>query len=179
MTHLRFCTFFQAARRIVVGVAMIILCTTQAPAQLHKGEKSFGPRIGFTGRNTSVSAGLSFQVSTATHVRIAPEAAIVFRNNNKDALSVAVNIHFPFSFADGRAAVYPLAGIEYLSWGLHDIDPTTAKDTTTHANRIGGNAGGGIELRCTPSLKVSLEARYTFVQDYSTAQVSAGISYIF
>lgn len=159
--------------------ALLLLCANPAAAQLHKGEKSFGPRIGYVSRNHSVLAGLSFTLATATHVRLAPEAVIIFRHHNSDALGIAMNVQFPFAFEQSKFAAYPLVGIEYVSWGLHGIDPESAKDVTTHVNRFGANAGGGLELRCNSTLKLNLEARYTLVRKYSTASVSLGINYVF
>lgn len=74
-------------------------------------------------------------------------------------------------------ALYPFAGPTYVSWGLHNRNEN--KDVTTHANRFGMNAGGGVEFRATSSLKLSLEGRYTFVKDYCGAQVNLGIMFVF
>lgn len=166
----------------VVGLALVmcgaLAFTPSASAELHRGQKSFGPRVGFVSRNTSVAAGLEFSVATAEHVRLSPEVSIVFRHKNRDGLGIGFNVDFPFEVAP-RFVVYPLVGAQYMSWGLHDEDPETAKDVTTHANRFGGNAGAGIEYYCTPSLKLNLEGRYTLLSAYSTAVVNLGISFVF
>lgn len=160
-------------------LAVLLALAVPARAQYSKGVKSFGPRVGYVSRNTSACAGLEFQIALSSRVRLAPEALIVFRNNDRDALMVGCDVQFPLPFAGGKAAFYPLVGLEYMSWSLHNTDHELDKDVTTHSNRFGPNAGVGIELNCTSSLKLSVEARYTLVEKYSTAVVSAGIAYLF
>lgn len=163
---------------VAISLAGLVLASPSASAELRRGLKSFGPRAGYVSRNSSVSAALEFQVATAAHVRLAPEATVVFRHRDRDALGLALNVQFPFEVAP-KFVVYPLVGAQYMSWGRHELDPETEKDVTTHANRFGGNVGAGLEYCCNPTLKLSLEGRYTVLSAYSTAVVSAGISYVF
>ena len=162
---------------VSLAAAALLGTTFDASAELRRGEKSFGPRIGYCGANSSVMAGRTFQYSLSRVVRLAPEADVVFRNNDKDAISVALNVQFPFGFEQDKVALYPFVGPTYVSWGLHNRNEN--KDVTTHANRFGMNAGGGVEFRATSSLKLSLEGRYTFVKDYCGAQVNLGIMFVF
>ncbi len=166
------------------AICMVLAASFLLPpcvsAELRRGEKSFGPKIGYVGKNKSVSAGLAFQYSFSRHIRLVPEANVVFRHQDLDAISVALNVHFPFGFENDRIALYPLAGVEYVSWNRHLSDMQQSdKDVTSHTNRIGACGGAGIEFRCTQTFKISLEGRYTFVKRFSTAQASVGISYVF
>lgn len=163
---------------VAIAMAGLLYASPQANAQLSRGQKSFGPRVGYVSSNSSAAAGLEFQVAVAKHVRLAPEALIVFRHRDRDALGIGLNVQLPYAIAP-KFVAYPLVGLQYMSWGLHNTDPETAKDVTTHANRFGGNAGAGIEFNCTSSLKLSVEGRYTLLSSYSTAIVCAGISYVF
>lgn len=168
--------------KTAAGILIMAVSLCSAPtaeAQGHKGEKAFGPRIGYVSRNQSALGGLSFQYSFSDHVRIAPSADIIFRHHDKDGLAVNADIHFPFYFAGGRAAFYPLAGFNFTSWGLHDSHNESGKDVTTHSTNAGLNAGAGVELRCTTSLKLGLEARYTLMRHYPTAAVAASIAFVF
>lgn len=152
-----------------------------ASAQLIQGEKSLGVKLGYASENSAPVAGLTFQYAFNSHLRIAPELGCVFRHHDKDALLVDVNLHVPFGLTDGgKVLLYPLAGLAFNSWNRHHeslIDPDT--DVTTHINRFGVNLGAGFDLRCTESLKLSLEAKYTLVKSYSSAFITAGISYMF
>lgn len=144
-----------------------------------RGEKSFGPRVGFASRNTSASAGLVFEYSFSRHVRIAPQAGIIFRHKNLDALTIDIDVHFPMPFAGDRFAVYPLAGVNFTSWSRHGVSAETNKDVCAHINRFGGNAGVGLEMKCSSTLKLNVEAKYTLMKTYPGAQVYAGIAYVF
>lgn len=167
-------------RHILVAV-IAIASTLSVDAQVVKGEKSFGPRVGYVSKNESASAGLFFQYAFSEHVRVAPEIGYIFRHNNLDAFTFDLNAHFPFGFTGERVAFYPLAGVNYSSWNSHfaaddieDID-----DVSTRVNRFGLNLGAGFELRCNESMKLSLEAKYGLVKGYTSAYVSAGISFVF
>ena len=167
---------------------LIIICTAlaaafacaPAAAQTSRGEKSFGPRVGYVSRNSTALAGLAFQYSFSRHVRIAPEIDLIFRNRDMDGFGISFNTHFPISIdSKGRAAFYPVAGINFTSWSRHGISPDTNKDVSAHLNRFGGNAGVGLEMKCTTTLKLNVEAKYTVMKTYPGAQVSAGIAYVF
>lgn len=163
---------------IVIALAFIG-ANVAADARTVKGEKSFGPGIGYISRNNSVTAGIAFNYSFSSVVRVAPEIGIIFRHRDLDGLNACVNVHFPLGTAGSRFAFYPLVGANFTSWSLHDIDAESGDDVTTHRNIFGINAGAGVELRCTGALKLSIEARYTLMRHYPTAFVTAGIAFVF
>ncbi len=175
--------------RLLAVVAIIIACSLPANAQISKGEKSLGPKLGYVSRNKSAIAGLVFQYAFTEHFRIAPELAYIFRHNNYDASTVDLNLHFPFNFTGEKVAFYPLAGLNYSSWSHHfrknglessDIfDGFESKDVTSRKGRFGLNVGAGFDMRCSETLKLSLEAKYIIIKGYTTAVICAGISYIF
>ncbi len=150
-----------------------------AQAQLAAGEKSLGPKIGYVSHNRSCVAGLVFQYNLSSRVRLAPELSCVFRNKSQDALLIDLNVHMPFGVGSDRAWLYPLAGLAFNSWSTHGVVTADDDDVTTHVNRFGLNAGAGFELRCSETLKINIEAKYTLVKSYSAAYVTAGISYVF
>lgn len=166
----------------LVALLLIFLCGSAcfcASAQYDRGTKSFGPKAGFVSRNTSAVAGITFDYTFSRHFRLAPEVAVIFRHKDLDGLSVDVNAQFPFPFQGGRAAFYPLAGLDYTSWGVHSFDELKNKDVTNHRNGLGVNVGAGLEFYCTSSLKLSVEGRYTFLRHYPTAFATVGIAYVF
>ena len=167
----------------MAAAAMIILLACASPlaagARITKGEKSFGPKVGYVGKNSSIMAGLFFQYTFSRHFRLAPDIGIDFRNKDMDALMVNINAHVPFGFEDDKVALYPLAGIDFTSWNIHGRDEASMDDVNTHKNRFGLNLGGGVELRCTSSFKLSLEAKYVLIKDYSYPEISLGASFIF
>lgn len=176
MTTKRFASGSAALRAIVLFL-LIAVSAAGALAQNERGKKSFGLKVGYITENKSATGGLVLHYCFARHVRIAPQIGVVFRNHNEDALTVDADMQFPFDFAGGRADVYPLAGLAFNSWTLRSA--ANDKDVNTHYNRLGLNLGAGVSFLCTPSLKVRLEGRYTFVKDFSNTQISAGIAYIF
>lgn len=170
-----------SARRLL-AILFIFICTGaffSANAQYESGTKSFGPKVGFVSRNTSAVAGITFDYTFSRHFRLAPEVGVIFRHKGLDGLSVDVNAQFPFPFQGGRAAFYPLAGLDYTSWGVHRYDELKAKDVTNRRNGLGLNVGAGLEFYCTSSLKLSVEGRYTFLRHYPTAFATVGIAYVF
>lgn len=167
-------------KRLFIAAVCVLTALTSA-AQMRRGEKSLGPKIGYVSENKSFLAGLVFQYTFSKHVRIAPEISCAFRNDNRDAFMADLNIHIPFGIDTGKVVLYPLAGLNYSSWAYHysDEEFQSKKDVTTHDNKLGLNMGAGMELRCSESLKLSLEAKYLLIKSYSHAQISLGIAYMF
>lgn len=167
--------------RVAVAVAMVFSAATFAEAQVVKGEKSVGPKLGYVSKNESASAGLFFQYAFSEHFRIAPEIGYTFRHKDMDAFTFDINAHIPFGFTGEKVAFYPLAGLNYSSWNTHFIpqDMIEGDDVSSRTSRFGLNMGAGFELRCSATLKLTLEAKYCLIKDYSSAMIAAGISFVF
>lgn len=165
----------------LVAVFAASLFTSHSAFAVERGEKSFGPRVGYVSRTSAVMAGLEFQYCFSRHVRLSPSVDIFFRNKDKDALAVNVNVDFPIAMS-AKWNFYPVIGAGFTSWGHHSKgagDSEGTKDVTTHTNAFGLNAGAGFEFYAMPSLKLSLEGNYKLMRHYPTATVLAGISYVF
>lgn len=161
-------------------VLLVAMLSVGAHARLIKGEKSFGPKLGYVSVNRSAVAGLVFQYNFNSFLRISPEVGVAFRHHNRDALLVDLNFETPFSFSEaGNVFLYPLAGLTFASWSNHGFLGEEFKDVTTHNNRLGANLGAGFDLRCSPTLKINIEAKYTLVKSYSGVLITAGIAYLF
>lgn len=173
--------------RLLTVIALTLAFTIPATAQIVRGEKSLGPKLGYVSRNKSASAGLMFQYAFSEHFRVAPEVGYIFRNNDYDAFTFDINAHVPFDFTGDRVTFYPLCGLNYSSWSHHFRIPveeqvTTiadSKDVSSRTARFGLNIGAGFDMRCSESLKLTLEAKYIIIKGYSTTAICAGISYIF
>lgn len=160
----------------------IILSSLGAQAQLIKGEKSLGVKLGYVSENKSAVGGLAFQYNFNHALRIAPEIGCAFRNNDSDALLIDLNLHRPFNLSESnKVLLYPLAGLAFNSWTHHNVRQSEFddNDVSTHVNRFGVNLGAGFDLRCSENLRLSLEAKYTLIKKYSAAYITAGISYMF
>lgn len=167
------------------------LCAQETLNEGASGQKTFGVKTGYVSRNQSALAGLYFQYQFSRHFRVQPSVQVDFRNNNRDAIVVDVDAQVPFRFADGsgRSALYPIAGLNYSSWNKHTSEPPLGhnagadkvedKDVSTRKSNFGLNLGAGFGLMCSSTLKLSLEAKYTFVKSNSGVAVSVGIGYVF
>jgi hypothetical protein len=162
-----------------VTVIALLLCAIPAKAQFIRGEKTFGPRLGYISENGSMTGALVFTYAIKRNLRIAPEIGCVFRNQHKDAFTADLNFHFPVDFGTHTVALYPLAGINYSSWANHYDQPEESKDSSSRYNRFGLNGGAGFELRCNSTMKIFVEAKYCLIKSYSSTQVAGGIAYIF
>ena len=121
----------------------LIGLSAEADAQITKGEKSLGPKVGYVSKNKTAVAGLVFQYAFNNHFRIAPELGYIFRHNNLDAFEVDINGHVPFNFTGDKVAFYPLAGLHYSSWSHHlqREEIIDDDDVTTRTSRFGLNLG--------------------------------------
>lgn len=173
-----------------VAIATLIILTTFTPLQAsQKGEKVFGVRTGYVSRNNSMDLGLYFQYTFSEYFRLQPAADLVFRHNNRDAFTIDINGQVPFSFDSENFSLYPFAGLNFSSWNHHftqsdlseaapQSDPFNIEDSS-RTNRFGFNLGAGFDLKLSSTLKLTLEAGYTFVKSNSGVRVLAGIGYVF
>lgn len=168
--------------RILIVSSLTLLPIAATNIHAAKGEKTFGVKTGYVSRNKSALAGITFQCGISDHFRLAPSAECIFRHDDRDALQIDLDAHFPFSFTGERAALYPIAGINYSSWNRHSTeidDDQESKDVSTRSGYLGLNAGCGFEFKASSTLKLSLEARYSLVKSNSSVQISVGIGYMF
>lgn len=164
---------------MILAAAMAAVCCVGASAQVVRGEKMLGVRAGYVSHNESAVAGLTFRYAVSPWVRIVPEVGCVFRHHNEDAFLVDLNAQVPFTFGTDKVDLYPLAGLAFNSWSRHLDMPDGLDDVTSRISRFGANLGAGFDFRCTPTLNIGLEARYTFVKSYTSLYVTASVSYVF
>lgn len=166
---------------MAVVAIMFAFAVCGMQAQVVKGEKSVGPKLGYVSKNQSALAGLFFQYAFSEHFRIAPEIGYTFRHKSMDAFTFDINAHMPFGFTGEKVAFYPLAGMNFSSWNTHfnREDFAEMDDVSTRTSRFGLNVGAGFELRCNQNLKLTLEGKYCLIKKYSSAMISAGISFVF
>lgn len=159
--------------------ALIGLFGAAGHAQVARGEKMLGVKAGYASTNESAVAGLMFRYAVSPWVRIVPEVGCVFRHHNEDAILVDLNAQVPFSFGSSKVDLYPLAGLAFNSWSSHIDMPDEHDDVTKRYTRLGANLGAGFDLRCTSTLNIGIEAKYTFVKNFSSMYVTASVSYVF
>lgn len=147
--------------------AMLLLVPASASAQ--KGEMTLGINGGFATYNDGGYTNLFFQYTPINHVRLAPEIGYVFRNDGKSAFNLAVDVHFPFKLGRG-IAVYPLVGFVFNSWDFSHGH---------NANRAGADFGGGFDFYLTNYLKLSLQGKYSMMNDTGGGFIGMGIGYVF
>ena len=164
---------------LLLCVAAALAAVMPASAASHRGEKFFGPRIGFVDRNESALVGLEFRYTLGAHLRIAPSVDMIFRHRDMDGLNINLDLHFPYDLAGTRCDLYPLIGLSYTSWGLHDRTDIDGKDVTTHRNCLGANFGAGFDWRATSTLTLGFQARYNLMRHYPTAVFALSIGYVF
>lgn len=166
-------------RKILYALLLLVAVAPGMSAQIQRGEKTLGVKTGYISHNKSAVAGLTFQYALSSRIRIAPEIGCAFRHHNEDALLIDLNVHMPFGVGGEQVALYPLAGVTFNSWATHRVSVPDEADVTTHTNRFGANLGAGFDLRCSSTLRLNIEAKYTFVKSYSGVLLTAGISYVF
>ena len=166
-------------KKFILMLAVIVLGFAGASAQVARGEKMFGVKVGYVSHNESAVTGLSFRYAVSPWVRIVPEVGCVFRHHNEDAFLVDLNAQVPFTFGTDKVDLYPLAGIAFNSWSKHHLLDNEGNDVTSRINRFGANLGAGFDFKCTSTLNLGIEAKYTLTKAYSSFYLTASISYVF
>ena len=169
---------------VIIGISFLTITETGYASQ--RGEKTFGIRTGYVSRNKSADLGLYFQYTFSKYFRLQPAVDLVFRHEDRDAFTVDINGQVPIDFSSDKFSLYPYAGINYSSWNRHHVliseepapDVFTSEESS-RSNYFGVNLGAGFDLRLSSTLKLSLEAGYTFVKSNSGVRILAGIGYVF
>lgn len=157
-------------KAVIACIAIAIGSFLAAPeASAQKGEKTLGLAGGYATYNDGGYTALYFQYTFAPHVRIAPEIGYVFRNDGCSAFEASVDLHFPFRLAKGFA-IYPLAGITLNDWNYEDEG---------HATRVGADFGAGFDIYLTSYLKLTLQGKYSLMNDTGGGFFNMGIGYVF
>lgn len=171
-------------------LAAALFLTSGIPAHaVEKGEKTFGVRTGYVSRNNSADLGLYFQYTFSKHFRLQPAADLVFRHKDRDAFMVDINAQVPIEFSNDNFSLYPFAGLNFSSWNRHynagndapefENPDEFSPEWSSRTNRFGVNVGAGFDLKVSSTLKLSLEAGYTFVKSNSGLRALVGIGYVF
>lgn len=156
-------------KKIIVLTLAVLFSAINLMAQ--RGEKTVGLLAGYTTENRSAVAGLFFQYRCSSLLRLAPDCQFVIKNNDRSAFIFNGNAHFLIK-TSSKTNLYPLAGITYHNWkGYNSIHG--------NRNRFGANFGAGFEVMATPTLKLSVEAKYSLIKDFSSGNFFASIGYLF
>ncbi len=157
-------------RRTLVLLAVTIISLGSAlTASADKGDKTLGVAGGFSSYNNGGYGKLYFQYDVIKYLRIAPEIGYVFKNNGKSAFEFSADVEVPFRVAKGFD-IYPLIGFTLNSWNF---------DGHHTATRAGMDFGGGFDVNITSNLKLTIQAKYSAMNDTGGAFVDMGIGYVF
>lgn len=158
-----------AKKFLSVVAAALCLLVASMPAAAQSGEKTLGVAGGFSTYNNGGYAGIYFQYSFADHIRLSPELGYVFRNKNVSAFAMSLDVQFPFRIARGFG-VYPLAGLTYNNWSYQPGG---------HLSRLGADVGAGLDFYMTSSFKLTLQGKYSMMNDTSGGFFNLGFGYVF
>lgn len=175
---------------IIIGILLVSGCALPSYAA-KKGEKTFGVHAGYVSRNRSADVGLFFQYSFSRYFRLQPSADLIFRHQDRDAFTFDLNAQIPIDLGKESFSLYPFAGLNFSSWNHHFGDIFIEGENpvdhwvdyipahTDRSNYFGVNVGAGFDLKISSTMKISIEAGYTFVQSNSGVKILAGIGYVF
>lgn len=157
----------------VVATAFALGALVSAPAMAQgKGEKSLGLNGGYATYNNSGYVGVGFQYAFADHFRLAPDISYVFRHEDKSALAISADMHFPFRLAKGFG-IYPLLGLTFNNWTVN------TSERKENWSRFGGDFGMGFDIYFTSSFKLSLQGKFSWMKDTSGGFFGLGFHYLF
>ncbi len=157
-------------RKIISAIILILVAlATPIHAQNLKGEKTLGVSGGYASYNNGAYTSIYFQYSFSRHFRIAPDIGYIFRHEGKSAFNLNIDAHVPFRLAKGFS-IYPLAGFTFNNWNY-------ISDKST--SRAGLNLGAGLDIYLTSFLKMTINGKYSFMNDTSGAFAGLSLGYMF
>lgn len=155
---------------VILRCFMILVLMFSINANAQKGEKMLGVKGGYATFNNSGYSAIVFQYSFAEHFRISPQASYIFSHNNISGFEFSIDMHFPFRVTKG-IKLYPLAGVTFNNW--------IWQHPKTTENRFGLNVGGGADFYITNNLKISAQAKYSWLKNTDGGFFDIGIGYLF
>lgn len=150
-------------------VALLSIVSSMSAHSESRGAMTLGIGGGYTTANHSAYSDIYFRYAFSSHVRIAPDAGYAFKHEGLSSFNFNIDMQFPFRVTRG-IGIYPLAGVAFNNWNT--------EGGGTHA-RFGLNAGAGIDLKFTRTLRLTLIGKYTFMHHTDGAYIGAGIGYNF
>lgn len=154
---------------IVVGMLVAVGALFPLQAEAQRGEKTLGLMGGFATYNDGGFTDVYFQYGFANHFRLSTDLGYVFRNEGCSAFVLDVDMHLPFKIAKGFG-VYPLVGFTFNNWAYRGDG---------NASRAGANFGAGFDIYLTSYLKLTLQGKYSLMNDTGGGFFGAGIGYVF
>ena len=177
-------TLLSVSARRLITAALLSISFLPASVMASEHEKTAGLLGGYTTRNSTAVAGIYFSYRFAPYYRVQPSIEYYFRKDGVDGFSFNIDNQFPIAIgAQKRCNFYPLAGFSYSTYSrflslAENKSTNTGEDTSRRTNRLGLNAGAGMEWFITPNMRLAVEAKCKLMKNY-TGGVSAAIGYIF
>jgi len=134
-----------------------------------RGEKTLGVSGGYATYNHNAYADIFFQYTFVPHVRLSTDVGYVFRNDEKSAFEISLDMHFPFRIVSGLQ-VYPLVGVTFNNWNYQNEE---------NASSFGADFGAGFDFYMTDYLKLTLQGKYSLMNKASGSFFGLGIGYVF
>lgn len=177
-------TLSVSVRRLITA-ALLSLSFIPGTLMASEHEKTAGLLGGYTTRNSTAVAGIYFSYRFAPYYRMQPSIEYYFRKNNVDGFSFNLDNQFPIAIGgQKRCNFYPLAGFSYSTYSrflslVENKSTNNEEDTSRRTNRLGLNAGAGMEWFITPNMRLAVEAKCKLMKNYTCGVFSAAIGYIF
>lgn len=178
-------TLLSVSARRLITAALLSISFLPASVMASEHEKTAGLLGGYTTRNSTAVAGIYFSYRFAPYYRVQPSIEYYFRKDGVDGFSFNIDNQFPIAIgAQKRCNFYPLAGFSYSTYSrflslAENKSTNTGEDTSRRTNRLGLNAGAGMEWFITPNMRLAVEAKCKLMNNYTGGVFSAAIGYIF
>ena len=152
-------TLLSVSARRLITAALISISFLPASVMASEHEKTAGLLGGYTTRNSTAVAGIYFSYRFAPYYRVQTSIEYYFRKDGVDGFSFNIDNQFPIAIgAQKRCNFYPLAGFSYSTYSrflslAENKSTNTGEDTSRRTNRLGLNAGAGMEWFITPNMR--------------------------
>ena len=148
-------------KKLLLTLCMALMAITASARYISEpslqGEGAFGAHVLFGTFAPNPGIGLRTQYFIVDNVRAAVSFDYFFKHNGYSMWDLNADAHYVWNIGDSFR-IYPLIGVTFASWKdhpLNDID-----------NRVGLNAGAGIQLKLVDNLWVGAEAKMQEMRTY-------------
>lgn len=170
-------------------ILCVALISVSAFAQ--KGKQSVGVGVNYGTEISNIGLGAKYQYGLTDALRLEGGFDYFLKKDGVNMWDINLNAHYLFPLAE-KFKVYPLAGLTYTRWGIHDVDYDLGEyseyseysddDLDTDGGstgKFGVNLGAGLQYDLSEKLAVNAEIKYQLISDFNQVVFGVGVAYKF
>lgn len=163
-------------KKLLLTLAAILVLSIGKVSAQYEGTFGMGSHLKYGAEIASMGVGAHLHYYRTNNLRFAPSFTYYLPRKGKNLWEVETDAHFviPVSW---YISLYPIAGLNYGNWKYNAQKATDFDTGYWSKNRLGANAGLGLQYDFGYKVRTNFEFKYQFIKDFSQLCVMVGIGF--